>query len=275
MLHGVWLRCDEATDPADLIDQAIAAEEAGWDGVFVSDSFPFQEFPDPMVTLGGMATNTEELTLGTWVVPVPRRQPAQFAMEVATLDRLADGRLLVGCGLGNDPDYPAFGAPYDPPKLANRFDEALEVITGLWTDAPLTYSGDHFTLDEAEVHPTPVQEPRVPLLMGAWWPNKKPFHRGARWDGIMPFMASLTADEIGPHGEEPTGSPEEEVREMLSYYHEIADDPGDILIPMVPTDDQQSFLELCNDLGVTWLLTTDVVGPDATTELREGPPPGP
>ena len=195
MNHGVWLRTDEATASTDLIEQAVAVEEAGWDGVFVSDSLPFAEFPDPWVLLAGMASRTDHITLGTWLVPIPRRQPYQVAQDGATLDRLSDGRVLMGCGLGNEPDYPAYGTPYDLPALGDRLDEALTVITGLWEGTPYSFDGEYFTMDEAEVYPTPVQSPRIPLLMGAWWPNKKPLHRGSRYDGIMPFMASLTSEE--------------------------------------------------------------------------------
>lgn len=272
MNHGVWLRGDDDTGATDLIGQAVAAEAAGWDGVFVSDSLPYTEFPDPWVLLAGMATRTEAVTLGTWLVPVPRRQPYQVALEVATLDRLSKGRVLMGCGLGNDPDYPAYGTPYDLPTLGKRFDEALDVITDLWAGEPVTFDGEFFSLEAAEVHPTPVQEPHPPLLMGAWWPNKKPFHRGARYDGIMPFMASLTSDETGPHGEEPTGSPIEEVRAMMDYYNGITDDPGEVLLPMIPTDTPGEYIETCEGLGATWILTTDIVGAHAEAAIRDGPP---
>lgn len=274
MNQGLWLRIDDETDTSRLVDWAIEAEEAGWDGVFVSDSLPFVEFPDPWVVLAGIATRTEEITLGTWVVPIPRRQPWQVAQDVATLDRLSDGRMLIGAGLGNDPDYTAFGSPYDPPELGRKFDESLDIITGLWDGDPFSYDGEHFTLEAAEVYPTPVQEPRVPILAGCWWPNKKPFHRGARWDGIMPYFPSLTGDETGPHGEEASGAPEDEVRAALEYYHEIADDPGEILVPTVPTMDIGAYVDLCTDLGATWVLTTDIG--DGVREIedtiRSGPP---
>jgi alkanesulfonate monooxygenase SsuD/methylene tetrahydromethanopterin reductase-like flavin-dependent oxidoreductase (luciferase family) len=187
MEHGLWLRNTGNLDPAALVDRAVTAEAAGWDGVFVSDSLPFAEYPDPWVLLAGMAARTETIRLGTWVVPVPRRQPWQLAQEVATLDQLSDGRLLFGAGLGNDDDYTAYGRPYDLPALGDRYDEALDVIEGLWGDEPFSYDGEHFSMDAAELEPTPAQEPRVPVLIGCWWPNKKPLHRGARWDGIMPF----------------------------------------------------------------------------------------
>jgi alkanesulfonate monooxygenase SsuD/methylene tetrahydromethanopterin reductase-like flavin-dependent oxidoreductase (luciferase family) len=274
MDHGLWLHAGAETDATSLVEWAVAAEAAGWDGVFVSDSLPFTEYPDPWVVLAGMATRTTELTLGTWVVPVPRRQPWQVAQEVATLDRLADGRLLLGVGLGNDVDYEAFGEPYDPPALGTRLDEALEVVTGLWEGEPFSYDGEVFTLADAEVQPTPVQEPRVPILAGCWWPNEKPFHRGARWDGIMPYFPSLTGEEAGPRGETTGDSPVDELRDALAFYHEIADDPGEVVVPTVPSMAYPAYVELCADLGATWVLTTDLGdGPAAIREtIRAGPP---
>lgn len=274
MNHGLWLTDGTTENTQDLVDLAIDAEDAGWDGVFVSDSLPFAEFPDPWVLLSGIAARTDSIQLGTWVVPIPRRQPWQFAQEVATLDRLADGRLIVGAGLGNDPDYDAYGTPYDPPRLGDRFDEALEIIDRLWAGGPVDFDGDHFTLEDAEVHPTPLQEPRVPLLMGAWWPNKKPLRRGAEWDGIMPFFASLTGDGTGPHGEAATAEPADEARELLEYYHDIAEDPGEILLPSVPVDDEAAFLDEMADLGVTWALSTDLGEEldEMRASIRDGPP---
>ena len=274
MNHGLWLYDTGSLGPTQLVDLGVAAEEAGWDGVFVSDSLPFAEYPDPWVLLAGIAARTGEIRLGTWVVPVPRRQPWQLAQEVATLDRLSDGRVLMGVGLGNDPDYEAYGRPYDTRKLGARFDEALDVVTGLWSGEPFSYDGTHFELEDAEVQPTPVQQPRVPILAGAWWPNEKPFRRGARWDGIMPYFPSLTGEETGPHGEVPSGSPMEEVREAVAYYHDIADDPGDVLLPTIPSVDDDEYADVCEDLGATWVLTTDLDGEyeDARQTVREGPP---
>lgn len=274
MNHGLWLRSQNSLDTATLVEFGVAAEGAGWDGVFVSDSLPFSEYPDPWVLLAGIAARTETLRLGTWVVPVPRRQPWQVAKEVATLDRLSDGRVILGAGLGNDPDYEAFGRPYDPPTLGERLDEALDVITGLWGGEPFSYDGEHFTLEDAEVEPTPVQEPRVPVLAGCWWPNKKPFRRGARWDGIMPYFPSLTGEGTGPHGETASGSPEQEVRDALEYYRGITDDPGDVLLPTIPSEDPSEFAATCEELGATWLLTTDVDGEpdDVLRRIRDGPP---
>lgn len=80
----------------------------------------------------------------------------------------------------------------------------------------------------------------------------------------MPFMASLTADERGPHGEEPSDSPEAEIRDMMTYYHAITDDPGEVVLPIVPTESTVDYLETCDKLGATWELTADIVGEGAT-----------
>lgn len=274
MKHALWLTDGTITEPTQLIEAAVEAESAGWDGLFVSDSLPFAEFPDPWTLLAGIAARTDEIELGTWVVPFPRREPWQLATEIATLDRLAEGRLLVGAGLGNEEDYTAYGQAYEPSRLGDRFDETLEIVDRLWGGEPVSYDGEYFQLDDAEVGPTPVQEPRVPLLAGCWWPNKKPFHRGARWDGIMPWFASLTEAQSGPRGETPTGNPEEEVRDMLEYYTDIADAPGDIVLPTIPVDDEAAFRETCDSFGVTWLLSTDLgEDPGAVNQtIREGPP---
>jgi hypothetical protein len=188
------------------------------------------------------------------------------ANAVAALDRLSDGRMLLGTGLGNAVDYEPYGRSYEPAALAGRLDESLELITAFWTGDPVTHEGEHFSVEEATVRPTPVQEPRVPILSGAWWPNKRPFHRGASWDGIMPYYASLTDDGTGPHGEQATGEPLAEVRDSLEYYRDIADDPGEVVLPELPDVDVPT--EEFAKLGVTWQLTN---GTDRET-VRSGPP---
>lgn len=263
MRHALWLTPGDDDDYPALVDRAVDAEGAGWDGVFVSDTLP-GPFPDPWVLLAAVAARTETLTLGTWVVPLPRRDPWQVAQEVATLDRLSDGRVVFGAGLGNAEDYEPYGRDYDPRALAARFDEALEVVTGLWAGDPFSYDGDHFTLDDAVVEPTPVQRPRVPILLAGWWPNRKPFDRGARWDGLMPvtrnYPEQFTADEL---------------REMVAYYRERTDDPGDVLLAADLPGTTPDFVSLAEDLGVTWLLTTgyDGEGFDIdSVDVAAGPP---
>ena len=305
MNHGVVIGNEPylGGDSASLIDAAVAAEDAGWDGVFLGDHLcphglaehlEYQSAFDPWITLAGIAARTDEITLGTWVSPLPRRQPWQVARDLATLDRLADGRVLLGTGLGSEPDYTAFGRPWEPRALGRRYDEALDVVTGLWEGEPFSYDGDHFTLEEATLLPTPVQEPRIPIVAGCWWPNEKPFHRGARWDGIMPNWPSLFGRDpegddasAGP-ADDASAGPADDVRAMMEYYHGITDDPGEVVLPADPVGGSTAYLDACTELGATWLLTTHVgalyadtdSAPDAESysvleRIEQGPPSDP
>lgn len=270
-------------DAEQLVEYAVAAEEAGWDGVFLADHLAHDaqiDFPDPWITLSGIATRTTDIRLVSWVTPIPRRQPWQVARNLATLDRLSNGRVLLGTGLGRDFDYTSFGEAWEPRKLGQKYDEALDIVTGLWRGDPFSYDGAHYTVDEAVVLPTPVQQPRIPIVVGGVWPNKKPFHRGARWDGIVPHYRGdgVVPEDGGVFTHEPNEDiePEEELKRMINYYSGLTDDPGDIFLPADPPHRSSDWLELCRELGVAWVYTRprDQSG-DWTLSMdliRAGPP---
>lgn len=282
-----WVFGDDADA---LVECAVAAEEAGWDGIFLADHLIFPppgelgaaeretednaDFLDPWITMAGIATSTDAIRLGSWITPVPRRQPWQLARDLATLDHLSDGRVILGTGLGRGTEYTTFGREYDQRDLGRRYDEALAVIDGLWRGESFSYDGEHFTVDEAVVLPRPVQRPRIPVVVGGVWPNKKPIRRGVRWDGIIPHWRG---DGIVPADGDVDAA--ETVREMLEYYHDHADDPGEIVLPLDPPGAQEEYLDICADLGVTWLYSRDLMAPEfaedptlAIDRIREGPP---
>lgn len=285
--HGLVLpQWEFGGDAESIVEYAVTAEAAGWDGVFLADHLVFPpgddlkeapEFPgydgfsDPWITFAAIAAATERIQLVSWVTPVPRRQPWQLARDLATLDRLSNGRVTLGTGLGRGTDYVPFGRSYDLRELGARYDEALDIMDGLWRGDRFSYDGDYFTITDATLLPTPVQNPRIPIVVGGLWPHKKPIQRGARWDGIVPHYPG-----DGIHPDEPEETPEDEVRTMLEYYRGLTDDPGEILLPADPPHASSDWLDVCVDLGATWLYTTnrDPSGEwivDIET-VREGPP---
>ena len=284
--HGVVLpNWEVGGDTGRLVEYGVVAEDAGWDGVFLADHLAMggedghPDFPDPWITLSGIATRTDEIKLGSWVTPIPRRQPWQLARNLATLDQLSDGRVILGTGLGRSFDYTTFGESWSPKTLGAKYDEALDVITGLWTGEPFSYDGDHYTVSDTVMKPTPVQEPRIPIIIGGLWPNKKPFQRGGRYDGIFPhYRGDGVLPEEGLEGivEGDDVDPEEEVREMLDYYQGLTDDQGDVFLPANPPHRSPEWVDLCKERGVTWLYTRpkDESGEwDLTMERISGGPP--
>lgn len=279
--HGLYLQnchvyLDELATPQNMIEYAVAADEAGWDGVFLADGL-YPDFPsiDPWITLSGIATRTSEVVLGTWVTPVCRRPPWQLAHDLATLDHLSNGRVLLGAGLGAEGNYTTFGEEWNPKRIARKYDEALDVIAGLWEGTPFNYNGEFYTVEEAELPYSPVQNPRIPILLGCWWPNKNPFQRAAQWDGIMPAAPSFFGSE-GEQGEPVTGTIEEEVTELVDYYRSLTEDPGEILLPIDVPEAPADFADTCRELGATWLLTSELLESDSHEKnlerIHEGPP---
>lgn len=185
------------SDVRQMAELAREAEEAGWDGFFIWDhigSGPHwpDAFADPWITLAAMALATRRITLGPIVTPLPRRRPWKVAREAVTLDHLSNGRLVLGVGIGTDREreYSCFGEEADPKVHGERLDEALEVLTRLWSGETFSYTGAHYQLTDACFQPKPVQQPRIPIWVAGIWPHKKPFRRAAQWDGVCPIGGS-------------------------------------------------------------------------------------
>jgi alkanesulfonate monooxygenase SsuD/methylene tetrahydromethanopterin reductase-like flavin-dependent oxidoreductase (luciferase family) len=184
-----------ATDPAELVELGVAAERAGFDGYFLWDHIVFSStgdgppIVDPWVVLSVVAARTSRIRIGTVVTPVPRRRPWQLARTTATLDRLSNGRLVLGVGIGS-PAYGDFGIFHEPSgdrERAALLDEGLDVLAGLWSGEPFSYSGKHFTVDTVRFTPVPVQQPRIPVWVAGVLPAPRPIARAARWDGFVPI----------------------------------------------------------------------------------------
>jgi len=184
-----------AEDPMELAELGVEAERAGFDGFFLWDHIVFSntgEGPpivDPWLVLAVVAARTTRIRLGTMITPVPRRRPWQLAKETTTLDRLSNGRLILGVGIGSPAygDFGIFHEPADERVRAELLDEGLDILAGLWSGERFSYQGRHFTLDPVRFTPTPVQRPRIPVWIGGVLPAARPIARAARWDGMVPI----------------------------------------------------------------------------------------
>lgn len=256
-------------DVTTLAELARTAEAAGWDGFFLWDHVLTDKdvpFVDPWVAMAAMAMSTQQIRLGTLVTPLPRRRPWKVARETVSLDRLSQGRVVLGAGIGEPRwrEYSAFGEDPDPRRHGAMLDEALEVLNGLWSGKSFSYEGEHYTVRDARFLPPPVQSPRIPVWIAGMWPNKRPFRRAARWDGVFPIAKEghLAADDI---------------RAMLDYIGEYrtAGDPMDVAIQERGVIKDRASLEAYEEAGVTWWID-DSPGDDPVERLQaylsEGPP---
>jgi alkanesulfonate monooxygenase SsuD/methylene tetrahydromethanopterin reductase-like flavin-dependent oxidoreductase (luciferase family) len=190
-------------DVRTLGEFAALAEEAGWDGVFLEDYIVYQnrrDIPtyDPWVGLAVIALRTQRIRLGTQVTPLARRRPWKLARETVTLDHLSGGRLVLGVGLGvaSDIDIANFGEQTDNRRRAMQLDEALDVLVGLWSGEPFSYTGRYYTINETTFLPRPVQQPRIPIWAGGGYPNRGPMRRAARWDGACLYRAQSAGSSV-------------------------------------------------------------------------------
>lgn len=147
-----------------------ALERLRFDSLWLSERIG-GEAPDPLVAMAFAAGRTTKLKFGMSVMVLPGRNPVVLAKELATLDRMSQGRLLPAFGLGAvDPhEQQAFGVQRgERPK---RFDEAIRVLRGCWADAPFTHHGEYFHYDDLVVLPKPRQH-HVDIWLGGIAPSE-------------------------------------------------------------------------------------------------------
>ncbi|MGV0745949.1 LLM class F420-dependent oxidoreductase [Mycolicibacterium sp. XJ870] len=153
---------------------AAAAEAAGFDGFgFTDHPAPSQRWldagghdaVDPFVAMAFAAAGTTTLRLVPNIVVLPYRNPFVVAKAGATLDLLSGGRFTLAVGVGYlKREFAALGVTYD--ERTELFDEALEVIRGIWTTDDLTFEGKHFSARGITAHPRPMSQPHPPIWIG-------------------------------------------------------------------------------------------------------------
>ncbi|MCC7447723.1 MAG: LLM class flavin-dependent oxidoreductase, partial [Anaerolineae bacterium] len=172
------------------------AEESGWDGCFVGDAIWCE---DPLIGLAAAAMITSRIRLGTMIMPMPLRRPWKVASESLALDRLSDGRLILGLGLGAVwMGWQSFPDEVSDTKVrAEMLDESIDILTLLYQRKPFEYDGKHYHLkltltDEMFYPPKPVQQPRIPLWVVGVWPRPKSMQRVLKCDGV--FLEKMNPD---------------------------------------------------------------------------------
>ncbi|MFI5286261.1 MAG: LLM class flavin-dependent oxidoreductase [Candidatus Dormibacteria bacterium] len=182
----------EFAEPQRVMALSKQSEDAGWDGLFLWDhmlALPGMAVADPWITMAAAAVATTRLRLGALVTPLPRRRPWVLSRQMATLDRLCDGRLIGGIGLGDDgwSEFSSFGEAADPVVRGQMLDEALELLQRFLRGEPVTFSGRHYIVNSPALLPRPRQTP-LPIWGACRWPNRKPLRRIAKLQGCFPIF---------------------------------------------------------------------------------------
>ncbi len=153
----------DLADPGLLAEVGFAAEQAGWDGVFVWDHLwnrTLVPFADPFVTLAAIGAATERVAIGTMVTALPRRRPQLVAQSTTSIDRLSGGRMVLGLGLGVDSygEYSLFDEPaVDDRARAAALDAGIGLLEQMLAGEPVERAGGRVTTAAG------VQQPRVPI----------------------------------------------------------------------------------------------------------------
>ncbi len=191
--RGLLLRGEPPTDADLVLKLARRVEEAGLESVWVGDSLTAKPRLEPLAALAAVAASTERVRLGTAVMLPALRHPVLLAQTMATVDLISKGRLVIAAGAGGAFNAEQRGewlaAGVDPSRRARRLVELVEIVKELGSGQTVSYSGEHFQLDEVAVEPRPVQPGGVPILLACHWrasARNTQFRRAARLgDGVI------------------------------------------------------------------------------------------
>ncbi|MBN9561642.1 MAG: TIGR03619 family F420-dependent LLM class oxidoreductase [Alphaproteobacteria bacterium] len=174
MQLGIHLpHAGEQASPALIRRFAMRAEDLGLSDVWVSEHIivPRAQFPrsplfyDPVLTLTWAAAVTQRVRLGTSVLVLPMRHPLPLAKELATLQNLSEGRLILGAGVGwLEPEFAALGVPFS--ERGRRMDEGIAMMRAVWTQDPVTFQSKYIPAEIADMTMTPLPASPIPIWIG-------------------------------------------------------------------------------------------------------------
>lgn len=170
-----------------LIRLAEKAEDLGYDSIWVGDSTLARPRHEPLTLLSAVAGRTDRVKLGTAILIVPQRNPVVLAHQIATLDQVSEGRIVLGVGFSSDvpnvrAEFAAMDAPFE--KRVGRMMEALRLCRALWRDEAVDWDG-RWLLEKAELRPKPAQAGGPPIWGGGSATNSLK-RAGKYFDGWMP-----------------------------------------------------------------------------------------
>ncbi len=199
MRYGLYgLNQNTLSNPEAATVIAEFAEAAGFDSLWVGEHVvlpdpltpppymtPQEPILDPVVALSFLAARTRKILLGTGVIILPQRNPLVLAKELASLDVLSGGRLIVGLGVGYlEPEMRAVGVPME--HRGTRADEYLAAMLALWTQPKPVFHGRFVNFEGIQAYPRPVQRPRPPIVIGGRSPAayRRAIRYGNGWYGF-------------------------------------------------------------------------------------------
>jgi probable F420-dependent oxidoreductase len=194
---GILLPTREAVmsgrmETAPLLTMAERAEAAGFDSVWIGDSLIARPRHEPLTLMAAVAARTRRVRIGTGVLLPALRNPVVLAHVVGTLDRVAEGRIILGVGIAGDmpairKEFAAAGVPWD--RRVGRFLEILAICQALWTRDGVSFSGKHFTLDNVTMEPKPHRPGGPPIWIGG--SGLTALREAARFDAWFPTGPSV------------------------------------------------------------------------------------
>ena len=179
-------------ETAPLLTMAERAEAAGFDSVWIGDSLVARPRHEPLTLMAAVAARTRRVRIGTGVLLPALRNPVVLAHIVGTLDRVAEGRIILGVGIAGDmpairKEFAAAGVPWE--RRVGRFLEILAICQALWTRDGVSFSGKHFTLDNVTMEPKPHRPGGPPIWIGGSGPTA--LREAARFDAWFPTGPSV------------------------------------------------------------------------------------
>ncbi len=179
MKFSIWP--NSARPWEEVRDLASHIESDGWDGLWYADHYmPNTPDGEPIggdmlecfSVLAALSATTSRIRLGSLVTPTTVNHPALIANRAATIDRISNGRFVLGMGAGwQINEHNAFGIDlFDAKPRVDRFAEAIEIVSRMLSQDRTTFVGEHFSVTNAPCEPKPVQSP-LPILVGTGGPR--------------------------------------------------------------------------------------------------------